>query len=450
MLGAAGALGEWFVPSLAAPLLAAPPLSLPIQLARFDPRAEFGALLRRAYPTACTLRDFPTALRALRSPTAWHILRTIVACGLLGTLPWRCVRAEASLRAVVHRRFAAGIGDLHAPAAFRTWALANAVLVRAALQERLFAIVGDLPWLERYFEESFAWPHLRLCARLCMDDVRRAMNMGESPAPGVMSNWHDLTKPFAPRFRTSDIGKTIASAFRKAPARAAGLKDKVRRRPWRMSELTRELRNVLFERRLSTLTERVAPRVWLHEPALASALADSAARMAARATITVFMPTDHVPDPPQFPAYFCETQHTIIRRYGKKRRISVCEDLARDCCACKHPGHAHFPNFARARSRPDAHRACTFSAGGMLFFCGRCCEPRVAVPKQAYFNLQDVCPSCSAEAETEQQRATHDPKCHFCSTRAVRAHIVARDGALVLVPLCHRHMHRFLRADVQI
>ena len=440
------ALGEWLVPSLAAPLLASAPLSLPLQLARADPRAEFKKLLRRSYPTACTLRDFPAALRELRSPAAWHILRTVVACGLLGTLPWCRVRAVAALRAAIHRRFAAGVGDLHAPDAFRSWALANFVLVRAALQERLFAVVADLPWLEQHFEICFNWLYLRNCARFCMDDVRRSLNAGSPPAPSTILAWHDRTKPLAPRFRSAPVAKTVVSAFRKARARATRLSARARAKPWSAVELRRELRNVVFEVRLSTFTERVAPRARLHEPALASSMASAAAHIARRSPVTIIFPESFLPTRPQFPAYFCESENVLVRRHGKKRRVAVCEDLEHDRCACSHPLHAHAPTLAAVRSRPDSHRAGTFTGAAFLFFCGRCCEPRLVTSKQTFVGLEDACPVCSprdrdtakSPVTTRGGRARRVQRCSRCRAASARPKVSFCRGKFVLAFLCVR------------
>lgn len=437
------AIGEWLVPSLAAPLLASAPLSLPLQLARADPRLEFKKLLRRAYPTACTLRDFPTALRELRSPAAWHILRTIVACGLLGTLSWCCVRATAALRAAIHRRFAAGVGDLHAPDAFRDWALDNFALVRAALQERLFAVVADLPWLEQHFNICFNWTYLRNCARFCMDDVRRSMNAGSPPVPNTVLAWHDRTKPLAPRFRSAPAAKTVVSAFRKARVREIRLSTRARAKRWSADELRRELRNVVFEVRLSMFTERVAPRARLYEPALASSLASAAAYIARRPPITIVFPESFLPTRPLFPAYFCESENVLVRRYGKKHRVAVCEDIEHDRCACSHPLHAHAPTLASVRSRPDSHRACTFTGTDFLFFCGGCCEPRLVTSKQTFVRLEDACPICSPRARVLPKYPTprggrRGQRCSLC--RAVSAHtkISFCGGRFVLVFFCAR------------
>ena len=190
LLAAGGApahtLGAWCIPSLVPALLAAAPLALPLQL-HTPTQQLFCALLKCAYPTACTTRDFPAALAPFaRVPAAARALRAIVAVGLLGGYAGCVVRAGAVLRARVHCVFAR---DDDTPR-FSAWCSANASLVRSLVQEHLFELVADVPWVERHFGETCHWAYMRACARGCADDVRRRLNAGGALTEELFRNWH--------------------------------------------------------------------------------------------------------------------------------------------------------------------------------------------------------------------------------------------------------------------
>jgi len=435
--GAGSAFGTWRLPSLHAAVLAAPPLSLPVALPSASALSTFAELFHRSYPSACTQRDFVRKLRTDVASAALPTLRVVVAVGMLGAHASCTVRANFRLRVGVHRDLA--FGALAADdELFREWCVQNALLVRAIVQELLFELVEDMPWVRAFLEQRGNWAQLRALAGAGMDDARRRLNAGVHLTDVLFRDWHRaMLDANPPRLMSSQIARFLVDSLRRARGKTPARR---KRKPPPLDEC---FKDVVHARKLRRFEHVVAPLMWKRAPRRTASLLAVFQRLAGPERRPLVMPAEFAPEP-RFPVYLCMYTGRFVEREGKKHRMTLFFDADARAARCGSM-HSHPDIMAPVLTR-DVHRLLNFEATRTTFCCPRCNEPRVANRHKLITQLEEACPHCAqfTVASLEPGSIGGGLKCWRCKHPALFPRLLVDDEHdLRLVGLCRDHAITF-------